>query len=278
MANTENNILPSHASVVVIGGGVMGCSTLYHLAKSGVTDTILLERNQVTSGTTWHSAAQVRALRSSHNLTDLIRYSIKLYGSLESETGQQVGWINKGSLSIATNSDRMVHVRRQEALARLFGVAAEIITPGEAKERWPLMRSDDVLGAVWSPDDGRVSPSDLCAALIKGAKSRGARIFEQTAVTGIQTKNGRICGVETKSGVIKTEKIALCTGLWSRRAAAMAGVEVPVWPCEHFYLLTKPLPGISGNLPLCQTMMGIYIFEMILAAFLLVVLNPWANR
>ena len=172
MANTENNILPSHASVVVIGGGVMGCSTLYHLAKSGVTDTILLERNQVTSGTTWHSAAQVRALRSSHNLTDLIRYSIKLYGSLESETGQQVGWINKGSLSIATNSDRMVHVRRQEALARLFGVAAEMITPSEAKERWPLMRSDDVLGAVWSPDDGRVSPSDLCAALIKGASGR----------------------------------------------------------------------------------------------------------
>ena len=249
MANTENNILPSHASVVVIGGGVMGCSTLYHLAKSGVTDAILLERNQVTSGTTWHSAAQVRALRSSHNLTDLIRYSIQLYGSLEAETGQQVGWINKGSLSIATNPDRMVHVRRQEALARLFGVAAEMITPGEAKERWPLMHSDDVLGAVWSPDDGRVSPSDLCAALIKGAKSRGARIFEQTGVTGIQTKNGRICGVETKNGVIKTEKIALCTGLWSRRAAAMAGVEVPVWPCEHFYLLTKPLPGISGNLP-----------------------------
>ena len=241
MVNTENNILPSHASVVVIGGGVMGCSTLYHLAKSGVTDAILLERNQVTSGTTWHSAAQVRALRSSHNLTDLIRYSIQLYGSLEAETGQQVGWINKGSLSIATNPDRMVHVRRQEALARLFGVAAEMITPGEAKERWPLMHSDDVLGAVWSPDDGRVSPSDLCAALIKGAKSRGARIFEQTGVTGIQTKNGRICGVETKNGVIKTEKIALCTGLWSRRAAAMAGVEVPVWPCEHFYLLTKQI-------------------------------------
>ena len=209
MVNTENNILPSHASVIVIGGGVIGCSTLYHLAKSGVTDAILLERNQLTSGTTWHSAAQVRALRSSHNLTDLIRYSIQLYGNLEAETGQQVGWINKGSLSIATNPDRMVHIRRQEALARLFRVAAEMITPGEAKERWPLMNSDDVLGAVWSPNDGRVSPSDLCSALTKAAKSKGARIFEKTGVTGIQTKNGRICGVETKNGVIKTEKIEI---------------------------------------------------------------------
>ena len=249
MMNSQSDILPSHASVVVIGGGVMGCSTLYHLAKSGVTDAILLERNQVTSGTTWHSAAQVRALRSSHNLTNLIRYSIQLYGSLEAETGQHVGWINKGSLSIATNPDRMVHIRRQEALARLFDVAAEMITPGEARERWPLMNANDVLGAVWSPDDGRVSPSDLCTALIRGAKARGASIFEQTGVTGIQTKNGSICGVETKNGIIKTEKIALCTGLWSRKAAAMAGVMVPVWPCEHFYLLTKPLPGICGNLP-----------------------------
>jgi len=136
--------MTSQASVVVIGGGVMGCSTLYHLAKSGVNDAVLLERNQLTSGTTWHSAAQVRALRSSYNLTELIRYSIQLYTSLEAETGQQVGWINKGSLSIATNPDRMVHIKRQEALARLFGVAAEIITTDEAKERWPLMNGDDV--------------------------------------------------------------------------------------------------------------------------------------
>ena len=142
--------LPRHASVVVIGGGVMGCSTLYHLAGSGVTDAILLERNKLTSGTTWHSAAQVRALRSTRNLTDLVRYSIDLYSRLEQETGQQVGWINKGSLSIATNDDRMIHVRRQAALAGLFGVRADTVTPAEAAERWPLMNSDDVVGAVWS--------------------------------------------------------------------------------------------------------------------------------
>lgn len=241
--------LPSHASVVVIGGGVMGCSTLYHLAKDGVTDAILLERNQLTSGTTWHSAAQVRALRSTKNLTDLISYSVDLYASLEEETGQQTGWISKGSLSIATSQDRMTHIRRQEALAHMFGVRAETVTRDEAKERWPLMNADDVVGAVWSPDDGRVSPSDLCAALVKGAKIRGAKIFENTGVTGILTKDGKVIGVETDQGVVNCDAIALCTGLWSREAASMVQSEVPAWACEHFYLLTKPIEGISGNMP-----------------------------
>jgi len=241
--------VPAQASVVVIGGGVMGCSTLYHLAKAGVSDAVLLERNKLTSGTTWHSAAQVRALRSTRNLTDLVRYSISLYSRLEEETGQRVGWINKGSLSIATNEDRMIHVRRQAALAGLFGMRADTITAGEAAERWPLMNADDVVGAVWSPDDGRVSPSDLCAALVKGARASGARIFEDTGVTGILTEGGRVTGVKTSRGTIRCDAVALCTGLWSREAAAMAGAEVPVWPCEHFYLLTRPVPGAEGNLP-----------------------------
>ena len=241
--------LPSHASVVVIGGGVMGCSTLYHLAKAGVSDAVLLERNQLTSGTTWHSAAQVRALRSSRNLTDLIRYSISLYAGLEEETGQATGWIGKGSLSIATTEDRLVHVRRQEALAHLFGVRARSIPAGEAKERWPPIRAEDVIGAVWSPDDGRVGPSDLCAALVKGARARGARIYEDTGVTGILTGGGRITGVETDRGAVRCDAIALCAGLWSRKVASMAGAEVPVWPCEHFYLLTQPIDGVEGHLP-----------------------------
>ena len=241
--------LPFHASVVVIGGGVMGCSTLYHLAEAGVSDAILLERNRLTSGTTWHSAAQVRALRSTRNLTDLIRYSVSLYARLEEETGQSTGWINKGSLSIATCADRLVHIRRQEALAHLFGVRARSISVDEAKERWPLMHTDDVIGAVWSPDDGRVSPSDLCAALVKGARARGARIYEDTGVTGILTRSGRVTGVETNRGKVRCDAVALCTGLWSRKAAAMGNVEVPVWPCEHFYLLTEPVEGIEGNVP-----------------------------
>ncbi len=245
----NSQTLPTHASVIVIGGGIMGCSTLYHLAKSGVGDALLLERNQLTSGTTWHSAAQVRALRSSRNLTNLIKYSAKLYASLEAETGQATGWINKGSVSIATNQDRLTHIRRQESLARCFDVPVKFISPGEAKERWPLMNAEDVIGAVWSPDDGRVNPSDLCAALVKGARSKGAQVFEETPVTGIVTQAGRVVGVETSRGEIRCEAIALCTGLWSREAARMAGVNAPLLPCEHFYLLTKPIPGAENHLP-----------------------------
>ena len=243
------NALPLQASTVVIGGGIMGCSTLYHLAKMGVTDAILLERNKLTSGTTWHSAAQVRALRSSKNLTRMIQYSADLYAQLERETGQNVGWIQKGSLSIATTPDRLTHIRRQEALAHAYGIDATSIRPEAAKERWPLMRADDVLGAVWSPDDGRVSPSDVCAGLIKAARKSGAQIFEGTGVTGILTDNGKIKGVETTQGTVLCDAIALCAGLWSRELGAIAATQVPVLACEHFYLLTKPIAGVIGNMP-----------------------------
>lgn len=246
MTNSE---IPSHASVVVIGGGIMGCSTLYHLAKMGVSDAILLERNQLTSGTTWHSAAQVRALRHTQNLTQMIQYSVDLYAQLEHETEQSVGWIQEGSLSIATTPDRLTHIKRQEALAHAFGIEAYSVSADEAKERWPLVNTDDVLGAVWSPADGRVSPSDVCAALVKASKNAGAKIFENTGVTGILTKNGKITGVETSKGTIACDAIALCAGLWSREVAAMAGAEVPLLACEHFYLLTKPIEGIVGNMP-----------------------------
>lgn len=241
--------LPAHAPVVVIGGGVMGCSTLYHLADLGVTDAILLERNRLTSGATWHSAAQVRALRHSRNLTRMIQYSVDLYSRLEAETGQSVGWIQKGSLSIATSEDRLTHIRRQEALAHAFGVDARSITAGEAKERWPLMNAEDVIGAVWSPDDGRVSPSDVCAALVKGARARGALIFEDTPVTGILTEGGRVVGVDVNGQTIRCDAVAVCAGLWSRDVAAMGGAKAPLLACEHFYLLTKPVEGITGNMP-----------------------------
>jgi len=227
----------------------MGCSTLYHLAKLGVSDAVLLERNRLTSGTTWHSAAQVRALRSSRNLTRMIQYSTELYNQLEQETGQSVGWIQKGSLSIATHPDRLIHIKRQEALAHAYGIDARSISVNEAAERWPLMNTNDVLGAVWSPDDGRVSPSDVCAALIKASKNMGAKLFEKTGITGVITENGRVRGVETDQGIIKCDAIALCAGLWSREIGAMAGSEVPVLACEHFYLLTKPVEGIEGNMP-----------------------------
>ncbi len=244
-----DSAVPAYAPVVVIGGGIMGCSTLYHLAKLGVSDAVLLERNKLTSGTTWHSAAQVRALRHSQNLTRMIQYSVDLYSQLEAETGQSVGWIQKGSLSIATQPDRLTHIRRQEALAHAYGIDATSISADEAKERWPLMNAEDVLGAVWSPDDGRVSPSDVCAALTKAARDLGAKLFEDTGVTGILTERGRICGVETTRGTIRCDAVALCAGLWSRELGAMANADVPLLACEHFYLLTKPVDGISGNMP-----------------------------
>jgi len=240
---------PSHASVVVIGGGVMGCSTLYHLSQLGVGDAVLVERHQLTAGTTWHSAAQVRALRSSRNLTRLIQHSIDLYARLEAETGQSTGWVQTGSLSIAANPDRLIHIRRQEALAHAFGVDARFVTADEAGEIWPLMHTADVHGAVFSPGDGRVSPADVCAALAKGARAGGARLFEDCGVTGIETKRGRITAVETARGRIACDAVAVCAGLWSRAVANYAGACAPLWPCEHFYLLTQPLDGIDGHLP-----------------------------
>ncbi len=241
--------LPAHAPVVVIGGGVMGCSTLYHLARLGAGDAILLERNKLTSGTTWHSAAQVRALRSSRNLTELIKRSIALYSELEAETGQSTGWARTGSLSIATNPDRLAHIRRQEALAQAFGLRARSVSPGEARELWPLMDASDIIGAVWSPDDGRVGPSDLCAALAKGARARGARVFEDAPVAAILTAGGRVRGVEAGGELVRCDAAVVCAGLWSRRVAALGGAAAPVWPCEHFYLLTRPVEGIGGRLP-----------------------------
>jgi len=241
--------LPSHASVVIIGGGVMGCSTLYHLAKLGVRDVILLERKKLTCGTTWHSAAQVRQLRSTNNLTQLIRYSAELYGSLEAETGQSTGWTRTGSLSIATNPDRLTHIRHQASLAKVFGVETHELSGAEAARLWPMMRSRDIIGAVYSPGDGRVNPSDLCAALIKGAKAQGARIFEDTPVTGFQIQDARVSGVNTARGDVRCETVVNCAGLWGRQVGAMAGVSVPLYACEHFYLLTKPIEGIERHLP-----------------------------
>jgi glycine cleavage system T protein len=244
--------LPNEARVVVIGGGIMGCSTAYHLAKAGVEGVVLLERKQLTSGTTWHSAAQVRQLRSSANLTQLIRHSVDLYQSLEAETGQATGWISNGSLSLATSQDRFTHIKRQASLAKLFDVPAEVVSVEEAGRLWPLIRTDDLIGAVFSSADGRVNPSDVCAALIKGAKANGAQVFEDTAVTGFEKtrseRGTRVAAVITDQGRIACDSVALCAGLWSREIADLAGVTAPLYACEHFYLLTDPM-GVDGHLP-----------------------------
>ena len=241
--------LPTSAEIVVIGGGIVGCSTAYHLAKRGKRDVILLERSKLTSGTTWHSAAQVRQLRSSSSLTTLMKYSAQLYQSLEAETGQSTGWIGCGSLSIATNPDRMTHIRRQASLARAFGIEVDEIDAAEIKRLWPIANTDDLLGGILSPSDGRVSSSDVCAALIKGARAGGVGIFEDTPVTGFTFANGRVSGVETAAGIIACDAVVLCGGLWSRAIARMAGISAPLYACEHYALITKPFDGIYTGMP-----------------------------
>jgi sarcosine dehydrogenase len=243
------NDFPKQAQIVIIGGGIMGCSTAYHLMKNGCKDVVLLERAKLTSGTTWHSAAQVRQLRSTASLTKLVQNSVELYSSLEDETGQATGWQQSGSLSIATNSDRLTHIRRQVSLSKAFGIGAEEISVKEAAEKWPLMRTDDLIGAVYSPSDGRVGPSDICAALIKAAKSKGLQVYEDTSVTGIRTKNGRVSAVQTEQGEISCETAVNCAGIWGRSIAAMVGVTAPLHACEHFYLLTELMDSITSPLP-----------------------------
>ncbi len=269
--------LPVAARVVVIGGGAMGCSTAYYLAKQGCADVVLLERAKLTSGTTWHSAAQVRQLRSSQSLTRLIQDSVELYGSLEAETGQSTGWYRTGSLSIATNPDRLTHIRRQAALARAFGIEVAEIDAAEAGRLWPLMRTDDVIGAVYSPDDGRVNPSDLCAALARGARQRGVRILEDTPVSGFRLENGRVTGVTTSRGTIRCEAVALCAGLWSREIALLAGVAAPLYACEHFYLLTKPIEGITGHLPTLSDHDGHLYIRDDVGGLLVGCFEPWGK-
>ena len=241
---SADSSLPARASVVVIGGGVMGCSVLYHLAKMGAADCVLLEKHKLSAGTTWHSAAQVRTLRSGKNLTAMALYAAQLYPRLEEETGHSAGWQNTGALSIACSPGRLAHIHRQKAVADMCGASANLISAGEAKERWPLLNEKDVIGAVWSPDDGRVGPTDLCAALAKGATAAGARVVENAEVGGIVLRGGKVAGVETSRGHIETDAIAVCAGLWSRETAALAGANAALWPCEHFYLLTRPFGGI----------------------------------
>lgn len=242
--------LPQAATCVVIGGGIVGLSTAYHLAKSGRRDVVLIERNKLTSGTTWHSAAGVRQQRSTRNLTEIIRCSVELYKGLEAETGQATGWLQPGSLGIATTQERLVHLKRQASLARAFDIECEIVGPERIRDLWPLARHDDLVGGLWSPNDGRVNPSDICAALAKGIRAAGGRIYEDVRVTGFEATNGRVSRVVTNAGAIACESVALCTGLWGRELADLAGVPAPLYACEHFYLLTKPVAGVDRHLPM----------------------------
>ncbi len=252
---------PSQARVVIIGGGIIGCSVAYHLTKAGWTDVVLLEQGSLSCGTTWHAAGLVGQLRSHANMTGLIRYSTQLYSELEAETGLATGWKKCGSLSVARTKDRMTVLQRTAASARAQGVNVEVISAREAGDLWPVMATNDLQGAVWLPDDGKANPSDLTQSLARGARIRGARILERVQVTGITVKNGVACGVETARGNIAAEIVVNCAGQWARKVGQMCGVTVPLHSAEHMYIVTGKIEGVHPDLPVMRDPDGYIYFK-----------------
>jgi 4-methylaminobutanoate oxidase (formaldehyde-forming) len=273
---------PSHARVVVIGGGIAGCSVAYHLTKLGWTDVVLLERRELSCGTTWHAAGLVGQLRATHNLTRLAKYGADLYERLEAETGQATGFRRPGSLSLARTRERLTELKRGASMARCFGVEIEAITPSEAGRRWPLIRTDDLVGAVWIPHDGRTNPIDTTRALAKGSVMGGATILENVAVTGIHRDNGAVAGVATSAGDIACEYVVNAAGMWARELGRVAGVAVPLHASEHFYIVTDPMPGVTPDLPVLRDTDGyIYVREEVgglLMGGFEPVAKPWGMR
>ncbi|GAB2179677.1 GcvT family protein [Dongia sp. agr-C8] len=246
--------LPTQARVVIIGGGIVGCSIAYHLGKLGWSDTVLLERKKLTSGTTWHAAGLVRASLYTENLTKLAKYTVDLYTGLEAETGQATGFVQPGSLSIATNEARFEELLRGMDMLHAFDVPAEKVTAAQVQEKWPLMNVSDVLGGVFYPKDGKCNPADTTMALARGARMKGVKIFEDVKVEEILTENGRATGVRTAQGTIQADVVVCAAGMWSREIGAKLGVNIPLHACEHFYIVTEPMAGMTPNLPVMRDM------------------------
>ncbi len=252
---------PSRASVVIIGGGVIGCSIAYHLSKLGQTDVVLLEQGELSCGTTWHAAGIVGQVRPNQAMTALARYSIELYAGLEAETGFGTGWRQCGALWVARTEERVKHLQRAAASARSFGTVAEFISLAEAKERYPLLKTDDLKGVVWLPEDGTANPVDLTQALARGAKSRGVQILERTRVTGIEVVDGRARSVTTQNGTIECETLVLAAGQWSKALGDTIGVAVPLYPAQHFYAVTEKIDGIVADTPILRDPDGSVYFK-----------------
>ncbi|MCH2271702.1 MAG: FAD-binding oxidoreductase, partial [SAR324 cluster bacterium] len=253
------NILPNQAQIIVIGGGIIGCSVAYHLAKEGAKDVLLLERGQLTCGSTFHAAGLVGQLRSSANITRLLKNSVELYRSIEAETGQATGWKMNGGLRLACTQERWTELKRQATTAHSFGLEMELLNPQEAQKLWPLMEVGDVIGAAFLPTDGQVNPSDITQALAKGARMHGVKIFEDTAVTGIRLEDSgkagakKVVAVQTEKsepyGEILCETVVNCAGQWANELGNLAGVTVPLVSVEHQYLITEPIEGVTPDLP-----------------------------
>ena len=265
------------ARAVVIGGGIVGTSVAYHLTQLGWRDVVLLEQGSLSGGTTWHAAGLVGQLRSSSNLTRLIRYSVDLYSRLEAETGQSTGWKRCGSVSVARTAERMVQLKRNAAVAMAYDIEAHVIDVDEAARHYPAMRTEDLVGAVWIPGDGKANPADITQALARGARARGARLLEGVAVTGVNIVRGAVAGVETSNGPIATEIVVNCAGMWARELGRLSGVTIPLHACEHMYIVTQPIAGIAPDLPVLRDPDGhIYVKEEV-GGLLMGGFDPWAK-
>ena len=244
--------IPQSAKVVIIGGGVAGCSVAYHLSKFGWNNIVLLERDQLTSGTTWHAAGLIGQLGSSATITKLRNYSLNLYKQLEIETGLSTGLKQNGSLTVATTESRLQELKRQVTTAQLFNVEANEVSKDQIKSLYPLINTEDIIGGVHIPKDGQADPVGVTNVLAKAAKQHGANIIEHCSVKKILIQNKQIVGVETNQGKIDCEYIVLASGMWSRQIAADANVSVPLYPDEHFYVLTEPVEKLDKNLPVLR--------------------------
>jgi glycine cleavage system aminomethyltransferase T/glycine/D-amino acid oxidase-like deaminating enzyme len=262
---TDHGALPSQARVVIIGGGVIGTSVAYHLAERGCADVLLLEQGQLSCGTTWHAAGLVGLLRATESGTRLVQYSTELYARLEEETGLSAGFRRCGGLIVARTPERLTQLRRTAAAAAAFGLQAEMLSPGQAGERYPVIETGDLAGAIWLPDDGKANPADLTYALAKGARARGVTIRERTRVTGILTADSRggpvVTGVRTPGGDIGAEIVVNCAGQWAKQVAAWCGVTVPLHSCEHFYVVTDQIDGVHRDLPVLRDPDGYTYFK-----------------
>ncbi len=252
-------LLPTQARIVIVGGGIAGCSTAYHLSQLGARDVLLLEQGRLTCGTTWHAAGLIGQMRPNRSMTQMSRYGIELYARLEAETGLATGCKQCGSVNVAGTAERMQVLRKQAALARSFGVEVDVISPQRAGELYPLLRTDDLVGALWFPGDGKANPTDLTLSLAKGARLRGVTIVEGIEVTGVLSSGGRVTGVRTvldgqdgQAHEVKCDVLINCAGQWARQFGRLAGVNVPLYSAEHFYIVTDRIEGAHPMLPVMR--------------------------